>query len=644
MDIFGNFAELKGDSEKRKVSLPEELDFSYSEIALNKIGEMSEKAPQKRPILLKVLLIGLFSVLILRLFLFQVTNGEENQKLAEGNRVRPRILEADRGIITDNNGNFLARNKPSYALAIYPSDLPKKKAERFKVYQRLADICNLPIEEIQKTAEKNGLTSLDEVDLLENLDHDQSLLLEEQTAGIPGVFIAKKPVREYALLPGIAHLLGYTGMVSPEDLKEGSDYYSSDKIGKTGIEYQYEKYLKGIHGVEQIEVDSKGSIVKILVDNENRKPISGNEVVLNIDSLLQQKTAEALRSGIEDGKKTTGQEVSGGVAMVMNVQTGAMLSMVSFPDYDNNLFSGKIKNDEYQKLLADKNLPMFNRATQGVYPPGSVSKIIMAAAGLMEGNITKSTSMVTPPAIEIGEYVFPDWKDHSYVSTDVERAIAESNNIFFYALGGGFEKIKGLGIDKMKSWWQKFGLGEKTGIDLTGEASGFLPDAEWKKRVKKEDWYLGDTYHAAIGQGDLLVTPIQMLRATAAVANGGKLLKPQLVKKVVGADGRVVAEFGPKVVRQDFLSAEAIKTIQQGMRQTITEGSARSLNDLSVSVAGKTGTAQFSNNQKTHAWFECYAPYESPEIAILVMVDGGGGGHEIAAPVAKQILQYYFAQ
>jgi penicillin-binding protein 2 len=239
---------------------------------------------------------------------------------------------------------------------------------------------------------------------------------------------------------------------------------------------------------------------------------------------------------------------------------------------------------------------------------------------------------------------FPDNKDHGY--TDITRAIAESNNIFFYAIGGGFEQIKGIGIDKIKQYWEKFGLGEPTGIDLPGESSGLLPDPSWKKKVKKEPWYIGDTYHVSIGQGDLLVTPLQMLRVTAAIANGGKLLHPQLVKKIVGPDGKVVKEFDPRIERENFIRPEIIQTVAKGMRMEVTEptGSAHGLNDLPVSVAGKTGTAQFLNNQKTHAWFECFAPYEKPEIAVIVLVDGGGGGFAIASPIAKDIVNYYFTR
>ncbi|MFA6963367.1 MAG: penicillin-binding protein 2 [Patescibacteria group bacterium] len=644
MDIFGNFYKLKGDKEVRKVQSKAELDFSYSDVASLPVGKIESVAKPVSLKIFQIVIVLAFALLLGRLFTIQVTKGEINQKLAEGNRIRPRILEAARGIISDANGVWLARNRASFALAVYPSDLPKNKVEREQIYARLAELTGLAAAEIKTEAEKNTLASLDEVIIKDNISHDDALILEEKANGLQGVFVAKKPTREYQSVAGMAHLLGYTGIISENNLKEHPEYYSSDKIGKTGLEATYEDYLRGVHGIEQMEVDSKGNVVKILVKEENQQPVSGDNLVLNLDFDLQTKAAEALQRGLDSAKAATQVEALGGVVAIMDVNSGAVKSLVSLPSYDNNIFSTKISAIDYQTIINDPNLPMFNRATMGVYPPGSVSKIILASAGLAEGTITKNTSIVTPAAITIGEYVFPDWKDHSYESTNVERAIAESNNVFFYSLGGGYDKIKGLGIDKIKKYWQLFGLGQPTGIDLTSEASGLLPDAAWKKKVQNLPWYLGDTYHASIGQGDLLVTPLQMLRATAAIANGGKLISPQIVNRVVAPDGQVVKTFEPRVENPSVVPADVIKTVQEGMRLTITDGSARNLSDLPFSVAGKTGTAQFLNNQKTHAWFEAYAPYENPEIAILVMVEGGGGGHEIAAPVAKEILQYYFSK
>ncbi len=652
MDIFGNFSKLAGDRRKRRVEKQGYLNYSYGDTAIDPIGKIESKTTSHSYFSLKVLIVFIFCVLIFKLFVLQVFEGEANQILAEGNRIRPRILESTRGLISDKNGYWLARNRPSFALAVYPSDLPKNRDDRENVYKKVSEISGISVDELRITIQGNGtigeqrnrLLSLDRVEIKNNISHEDALLLEENIAGIPGIFVAKTPIREYQIGNGLAHILGYTGIVSEEDMKKTPGYYPSDKTGKTGLEYEYEKFLKGINGVEQIEVDSKGNTVKVLVKEENKEPVPGNDIVLNLDFDLQQKVGEILRAGIDNATRLIGSEVSGGTAIVMDVNTGGVLSLVSFPDYDNNLFATGISNDDYKKLIEDKNRPMFNRAIKGVYPPGSISKIILASAGLQEGVITKNTSFDTPPDIRIGDYIFPDNRDHGV--TDVTRAIAESNNIFFYAIGGGYDRVKGIGIDKINEYWQKFGLGQPSGIDLPGESSGLLPNPPWKKKVMKEPWYIGDTYHVSIGQGDLLVTPLQMLRVTAAIANKGKLLQPQLVKKIVATDGKVIKEFGPRVESENFIRPDILEIVAKGMRMAITEpsGSAHNLNDLPVTLAGKTGTAQFLNNKKTHAWFECYAPYENPEIAVIVLVDGGGGSFAIATPIAKDILSYYFSR
>lgn len=646
MDILGNFPKLGGDKRKRRVEKQGYQNFSYTDVAVSSIGKMETKSASRSFFSLKVLLVFVFCILIFKIFVLQVFEGDTYQGKAEQNRIRPRIIEATRGLITDKNGVWLARNKPSFALAIYPSDLPKKKSEREETYQKIAELAGISIDDVRKEAEKDGLLSLNEILLKEDIPHEEALLLEEKIAGIPGVFIADKSIRQYRVGDGLSHILGYTGIVTPEILKKdvNKEYYSSAKVGRAGLEAEYEKYLMGKYGVEQIEVDSNQNIIKVLVEKENKEPVAGNDIVLNLDMDLQLKVSEYLRAGLAKGMELIGSEIKGGAAIVMDVNTGGILSLVSVPDYDNNLFAAKISNEDYAKLLADPDRPMFNRAVNGVYPPGSISKIILASAGLQEGNITKNTAFDTPPAITVGDYVFPDNKDHGY--TDITRAIAESNNIFFYSIGGGYDNIKGLGIDKIKEYWQKFGLGEPTGIDLPGESSGLLPDGEWKKRVKKEPWYIGDTYHVSIGQGDLLVTPLQMLRATAVIANGGKLLQPQLVNKIVGPDGKVIKEFGPRIERENFIKTDVIQTVAKGMRMAVTEpsGSVHSFNELPVSVAAKTGTAQFLNNAKTHAWIECFAPYEKPEIAVIILADGGGGNYAIASPIAKDIINYYFTR
>jgi penicillin-binding protein 2 len=319
--------------------------------------------------------------------------------------------------------------------------------------------------------------------------------------------------------------------------------------------------------------------------------------------------------------------------------------MVSIPSYDNNKFSQGIKAEDYEAILNDEENPMLNRAISGIYPSGSIIKPVIAAAGLDQGVISEDTTINDPGEIKIGEWVFPDWKNHGIV--DVKKAIAVSCNVFFYAIGGGWENIKGLGVDLIDQYLDRFGFGKTSGIELTGEAEGNIPTPEWKEEVKGEPWYLGDTYHLAIGQGDFLVTPLQMANALVGIANGGTLYKPHFVSKVIDPEGNTVKEFDAEVLSDSLVDNDySIEVVRQGMRQSVDSdtGSSRQLQDLPVSAGGKTGTAQYdaSDLERYHAWFTAFAPYDNPEIAIVVLVEKGGEGNEVAEPVANEILKYYF--
>ncbi len=641
MDIFGNQEKIEGDKKSRKVKESGSFDYSVFPDSNSKNQDAKEKPKSLGWI--KVAVALFFVVIVGKLFLSQIVYGNYSKDLAEGNKIRPRVIPATRGLITDKNGVWLARNVPSFDLSLFPSDLPKDEDEREENYKKISEISGKDKDEIKSLAEDSGLLALDSITLIENLSFEDALLYEEKVMGVSGLVVVKKASREYKNTLSLSHILGYTGKVSKRDLEENPDYRFSSWIGKTGIESVYEKEIKGQDGVEQVEVDSMGNIIRVLVDENNTEPIAGNEAVLYLDSGLQEKSVEYLLEGMAASKELTQEEPEAGVVIAINPQNGGILSMVSLPSYDNNLFAKGINPEDYKKLIEDPKKPMFNRATSGTYPPGSIIKIVMAAAGLAEGNINLNTAFDTPLAIEIGEWKYPDWKDHGY--TNVEKAIAESNNVFFYAVGGGYENIiSGLGINKIKKWWENFGLGSPTGIDLDSEASGLLPDSDWKESYFDEPWYLGDTYNVSIGQGNLLVSPIQMVRAVATIANGGKLMEPQFVQKIVDSHGNVVKEYSPAIANGQVAEPSVIEAVQRGMRKTVLEGSARQLQDLPVSVAGKTGTAQFFGNQKTHAWFECYAPYENPEIAIVVLIEGGGAGNEIAAPIAKKILNYYYTR
>lgn len=637
MDIFGNFSNLKYDKKKRRVFTKSENDFQYTDPSLEGQSKIEESESRSHFSSTKMIIVIVFLLLASRLFYLQVISASKNQMLADGNSIRPRSILSSRGIITDKNGVWLARNKPSFVLGIYPSDLPKKISERKLEYENLSKISGVSVEDIEKKINSVGINSIELVIIKSDLSREEALLLTEETAGMAGVSVDGKSIREYKSDASLAHIIGYTGLVSEEEIEKNPEYLVNEETGKTGLEKFYQQELRGVPGVEQVEVDSLGKVIQTVLSNNNQNPVQGDSLKLNIDYSLQQVMSTELSNGIVKA----GNGANSGVAIAMNPQTGAVIGMVSLPTYDNNIFSGQLNNEAYQKLINDETLPLLNRAALGVYPSGSVIKIVMAAAGLQEGVITKNTSIETPETIKIGEWNFPDWKWHTGVS-NVVRAIAESNNIFFYAISGGYDKIKGLGIKKIDEYLSLFGFGSKTGIDLPSEASGLVPNPEWKERVKHESWYLGDTYHVGIGQGDLLITPLQMVVALSAIANGGNVLVPQLVNQILDSDGTIIKTFQTEVKEPAFISAENIKTVQEGMRQTVVIGSGKTLQGLPVSSAAKTGTAQFLNNEKTHAWFEAYAPYENPEIAIVVLVEGGGGGYEIAEPVAFNILQYYF--
>ncbi len=641
MDIFGNFPNLAGDKKKRKAHVVSDSDFQYTDPVLEGQSKIDEPQEKRSFSVIKILLVVVFLLLATKLFFLQVVGASKNQSLAEGNSIRPRSILSSRGIITDVNGAWLARNEPSFVLGVYPSDLPKKTADREAEYSKLSTLSAVPVDEIRKKVDAAGLSSIQLTIIQADLPHDQSLILQEDTAGMPGVSISAQSIREYKSDSGLAHILGYTGLVSNDELAANTDYLMNEYTGKAGLEKTYQDELRGTPGVEKVEVDSHGKVLQTLTDAENQQPVMGNNLVLNVDYNLQQVMSSELAKGIAG----SGTGSTSGTVIAMNPQTGAILGMVSLPSYDNNIFSGKLDTGEYQKLLADPTLPLLNRATMGVYPSGSVIKIVMAAAGLNEGVISQNTAIETPPEIDIGAYKFPDWKYHTGI-TDVERAIAESNDIFFYALAGGYDKIKGLGVDRIDKYLSLFGFGSKTGIDLPSEAAGLVPTPAWKKQTRGEGWYIGDTYHLGIGQGDLLITPLQMLNALSTIANGGKLLAPQLVKEITDSGGKVVKSFAPEVQRQNMVSTASISTVQAGMRQAVTSssGSGRILQNLPVTAAAKTGTAQFMNNQKEHAWFEAYAPYDNPQIAIMVMIEGGGEGYTASEPVADNILQYYFSQ
>lgn len=574
--------------------------------------------------------IVLIAVIAFRLINLQIIQGQAFQGLAKGNRIETRFIPPPRGIILDRRENLLVKNNPIYQLVLYPAQLPKTKEARQDIYHKVSEISGVPVNDIVDKVDDKGLSSLEPIILNAKLDRDTALAWQVKLSSLSGVAIGRFPNRSYEVVPGLSHLLGYIGRVTDKELDARTDLDTTSYIGKSGLELSYDQKLQGEVGREEVEVDSRGQVQRVV---SNQPAIPGNTLSLHLDKELQQVMATAL----EEGLKKAGRKK--GVAIAMDPNTGGILGMVSLPGYDNNVFNDPERAGDRKSYLSNEDQPLFNRAIAGIYPPGSVTKPIWAAAGLQEGVINKSIDIETPPEIRVGQSVFPDWKAHGHA--DVKKAIAESNNIFFYAIAGGWDRIKGIGVAKMKEYGTKFGWGQPTKIDLPGESKGILPDPDWKKKNYKEGWYIGDTYHMGIGQGFVTLTPIQILNAINSIANGGTLYEPRLVKEIRDENNNVIEKVDATVLRKDFIDPAHIITVREGMRQTVLEGSATPLKDIPMPIAGKTGTAQFEDKERTHAWFTGFAPFDNPTISMLVMVEGGGDSFSVAVPIAKNILSWY---
>ena len=576
------------------------------------------------------LALAVFLLLGFRVFYLQIVKGDYYTNLAKENRVRFITIKAPRGLIFDKNGKKLVENAPSFDAILVPADLPKNIDERRQEVRNLAGILSINDQSLEAMVESQNLDSLNPVLVKENISEDESLIFSENKNKLAGFQLDKTAVRNYQDGNYFSSIIGYTGKVDKDDLAKNPDYLMIDYTGKIGLELSYEKYLRGVNGKQKVEVDSAGNIKKDLGADQ---PINGSDLYLGIDEDLQKKLQDTLQKKLEE----TGTKTASAVAI--DPRNGEILALVNLPSYDNNLFAKGISSEDYNTLITDPEKPMFNRAVSGEYPPGSTFKPLVASAALQEGTINSGTTLNCPAEIDIGSYRFPDWKPHGI--TDVRKAIAESVDIFFYAVGGGWDNITGLGIDKIKQYASEFGLGRTLGIDIPGEASGLVPDRAWKQEKFGERWYVGDDYHCAIGQGFITATPLQLANYTAAIANGGTVYKPHLatsIKKIDGTEEKIE----PEILSKNFISPFNLEVVREGMRQTVTSGTAQPLKDLPVAVAGKTGTAQFGDGDKTHGWFTSFAPYDNPQIAMAVLVEGGGEGFSTAEPVTRDVYQWYF--
>jgi penicillin-binding protein 2 len=564
-----------------------------------------------------------------RVFILNTVQGKKYQDMAERNSLRMITIPAPRGIIYDRSGQALVENIPTLDLAVVPSDLPREEETRIREQELLRSVIDID----QETASSvfGSKVSLTLPLLLKSgLTQEEMLIFLGRQADFPGVVLMKSAERQYKDGAIFSHLIGYEGKIRQQELDMYPEYGLSDMIGKEGIEKSYESSLRGQNGADRVEVDALGKIKKELGSTQ---PVPGNDIILHIDAGLQKKVFDSLSALLE------AKSLKRAAAVAMDPRTGGVLALVSLPSYDNNLFSGGIDQKHYEELLADDARPLFDRAVSGEYPPGSTIKPVIAAAALAEGVVNEHTEIESRGGISIGKFFFGDWKAHGF--TDIRRAIAVSSDVYFYSVGGGYGSVPGLGMRRMKAYEEFFGYGKKTGIDIPGEADGFLPDPDWKQRRFGERWYIGDDYHAAIGQGFVTATPLQILNSIATIGNGGILREPRLVSHIRDASGKLSPVESP-VVRRDFVDANILRIVREGMRETVTEGTAQPLRDLPVTVAGKTGTAQFGTGKDTHGWFVSFAPYEKPEIALIVLVEGQGEEGYNAVPVTKEVYQWYF--
>ena len=605
---------------------------------------------QRRFLLLKVLIVLLFGVLVLQLARMQILEHDTYQSRAEHNRLRTVPVLPARGLIYDRNSVQLVQNQPAFAAAVVPADVPE---ERFlPVVAELSTITGVPAQEIvarMAEAQESADRFLPVV-VKPNLDEATAFRLRERQADLPGVQVLVESARYYPSGPLASHVLGYVGRIDAEEYPRlrRAGYQLNDRLGKTGVELVYESVLRGTPGYRQVEVDVAGREIRTL---RSTSPRPAGNLVLALDFDLQRKVADYLQAQLGESLNAA--------AIVMDVRTGGVLAMVSLPAYDNNAFAEAIDESELERLLSDPAKPLVDHAIAGVYPPGSTFKQVTGTAALQEGVATAGTTIATQGFISIPNrynpsdvYVLRDWRNLG--TLNFYRALAMSSNIYFSYLAGGFYQggqtvFEGLGAERLAQYAHEYGLGAPTGIDLPGEAAGLVPHPAWKEEAVGEVWTLGDTYNFGIGQGYLALTPLQLLLITVAIANGGDVLVPQVVREVVDNQGNVIQRIERQVARTLSIADENLAIMREALRQSATYGVARGGTSSLVSVAGKTGTAEFGPRRAdgpyryAHSWYVGFAPFEDPEIALVVFFEKEGPATH-AAPVAKQVFDYYFGR
>ena len=571
---------------------------------------------------LGMLMVLVIAVLIGRAGYLQIYEGEYYAGLADGNRIRIIPSVAPRGTFYDRNGQLLVTNRPGFTVSLLPLTSPIKD----EVIARLSQLLGVSVEDIKdKIAGHSGFNP---IRIKTDVTPDIVSIIEEQKELYPGVMIENTPIRDYVLKQEGAHTFGYVSEINDQELEEkkADGYKSGDIIGKFGLEKIYDKYVRGEDGGDQVEVDVSGKPVKRL---GRKVPVPGADLVLTIDKDLQTAAEKAVDARLAE------IHASAAAAVVMNPQTGEVLALVSRPAFDPNLFAHGISSKDWAKLNNNPFHPMDDKAISGEYPPGSTFKIVTGTAALTEGKVAPEEKIfdsghhwIIPKGNAEGEAL--GW-------IDFQEALAHSDNVYFYEMGNR------LGIDLLEKYARMFGLGQRTGIDLPYEAKGLVANREYKKKNFEDgDWYLSETFDAAIGQGFNLVTPLQAAMVMGEIAADGKRYKPHLVSRIQTQNGEVIKEFQPELLSELQVPANVIRLVQEGLHDVTKFGTAAStFRGFPIDIAGKTGTAENSQG-RDHGWFVAYGPYDNPNIVVAVIVEQGGFGSQSAVPIGREILEAAF--
>lgn len=588
----------------------------------------SPEAIQKRLPLLAAFIILVIVVLFVRLWYLQVVKGEYYHEQAESNRIRPVRLRPPRGVIYDRSGRPLVENELVFDISLIPEDAPDLDA----TIEKLSAIVKIPPAAIRKILEDADAvrTSYDPVKIREEAPWDEVAVVEAHQDELPGAIIEPEHLRHYPYGGLASHQFGYIGKVSPSQRrKEQADI--GMLTGQGGLEKIYDKLLRGVAGRRMIQINAAGRKVKDLGSEE---PRPGTDISLTIDLDAQKAAEEGLGS-------------RAGAVVAMDPNTGEVLALASHPTFDPNLFPRGISPKDWVQLMNDPGHPMYNRAIQSVYPPGSTFKIIVALAGLESGVIKLDDKVTCKGALTSGRHSFRCWKKGGHGPVSFHQAVVESCDVYFYTMG---ERI---GWDRVAEYARKLGYGSLTGILLPDEKPGLIPTTEWKKKRTGEAWYAGDTYINSIGQGFVLVSPIQACQMMSAVANGGHFFRPLLIKQTRNRETREVDVFAPELINSISLDPKTLLELRSALAGVVNEpgGTAHAAATPLATVAGKTGTAQviaqkvagrrLSGDTRDHAWFVAFAPVENPKIAVAVVVEHGGHGGSAAAPIAKKVIEEY---